>query len=198
MKRIIVLALALWLGSGLTVRASDFGGKLSAAAVTLTKNKVVYDPAYFRIAYPGGDVPANKGVCTDVVIRAYRQLGIDLQQLVHEDMSRHFAVYPKLWGLSRPDPNIDHRRVPNLACFFSRYGQVKAVTNNGADYKPGDMVTWTLSGGRPHIGVVSPFKSVDGQRYQLVHNIGRGQVLEDCLLAYTITGHYAYDGRRKP
>lgn len=149
-----------------------------------------YDPAYRRIAYPNGDVPMTTGVCTDVVIRAYRHAGVDLQRLVHEDMKRNFAAYPKNWGLRRPDPNIDHRRVPNLATFFRRHGKSLAVTRKGADYKPGDIVTWRLSAGVPHIGVVSDVRR--GNRYLVVHNIGAGTQLEDVLFAYTITGHYKY------
>lgn len=151
-----------------------------------------YDPAYRRIAYPNGDVPRETGVCTDVVIRAYRHAGVDLQVLVHEDMKSSFSAYPKNWGLRRPDTNIDHRRVPNLATFFRRKGTSLPVTRKGADYRPGDVVTWRLSSGVPHIGVVSDEKVFLTDRHRVVHNIGSGAQIEDVLFAYTLTGHYRY------
>ena len=166
--------------------------KLSDAAISITKNKVVYDPAYFRIAYPNGDVPADKGVCTDVVIRAYRKLDTDLQKEVHEDMKANFKLYPKNWGMKTTDRNIDHRRVYNLMVFFKRKGTVKPMTKNAEDYKPGDIVCWNLSGGMSHIGLVINKKSADGKRYLIVHNIGAGQVVEDVLFAWKIIGHYTY------
>jgi uncharacterized protein YijF (DUF1287 family) len=144
------------------------------------------------MAYPNGDVPPNKGVCTDVVIRAYRKLRIDLQKEVHEDMVANFNVYPKIWGLKSTDKNIDHRRVPNLMTFFTRYGTTKKKTTNPADYQPGDIVCWNLGGSITHIGIVSNKKSADKQRFMMIHNIGAGQVLEDCLFSYTIIGHYQY------
>ena len=159
----------------------------------MTYQKVTYDPTYRVIAYPNGDVPADKGVCTDVVIRAYRKLGIDLQKEVHEDMKLNFDKYPKNWGLSCPDKNIDHRRVPNLMTFFTRHGTVKKITDNPQDYQPGDIVCWNLGGGITHIGIVTRKKSTDGKRYLLVHNIGGGQVIEDCLFNYRIIGHYQYE-----
>ena len=170
----------------------DFGNKLSDAALLLTNQKVEYDPQYFSISYPNGDVPAGKGVCTDVVIRAYRKLGIDLQKEVHEDMKANFGLYPKNWGLKTTDKNIDHRRVPNLMKFFSRFGTVKRITANPDDYKPGDIVAWNLTGAVTHIGIVVNKKSPDGKRYMIVHNIGMGQVMDDVLFAYTIIGHYSY------
>lgn len=171
---------------------NDFASKLSDAAITLTKQTVEYDPQYFSIPYPNGDVPAGKGVCTDVVIRAYRKVGIDLQKEVHEDMKANFSLYPKNWGLKTTDRNIDHRRVPNLMKYFSRFGTVKPITNNVSDYKPGDIVAWNLTASVTHIGIVINKKSPDGQRYMIVHNIGQGQVMEDVLFAYTIIGHFAY------
>ena len=173
---------------------ASFALKLSAAALSLTRNKVEYDPAYFSIKYPNGDVPADKGVCTDVVIRAYRKLGIDLQKTVHEDMAAHFNIYPKIWGLKKTDTNIDHRRVPNLMMFFSRHGKIKPITQNGVDYQPGDIVTWNLEGNLTHIGIVANKLSDDKRRYLIVHNIGRGQELSDCLFEFVIKGHYSYEG----
>ena len=170
----------------------NFTSNLSNAAIALTKNKVVYDPAYFILKYPNGDVPADKGVCTDVVIRAYQKLGIDLQKEVHEDMVKNFSKYPKSWGLKRADSNIDHRRVPNLQVFFSRFGKVKPISNDAKDYVPGDIVTWNLPKNLTHIGIVVNKKSPDGKRFMIVHNIGAGQVLQDCLFDWTITGHYQY------
>lgn len=164
---------------------------LASAAVTLTKDDVTYDPSYFSIDYPMGDVPANKGVCTDVVIRAYRKLGIDLQQLVHEDMKVNFSVYPKNWGLTKPDPNIDHRRVPNLRKFFEREGASLPVTENAGDYQPGDVVTWELGNGLVHIGIVIDQKSLGGTPL-IAHNMGAGQVKENMLFRFKITGHYRY------
>jgi uncharacterized protein YijF (DUF1287 family) len=149
-----------------------------------------YDPSYRRIPYPNGDVPRETGVCTDVVIRAYRHAGIDLQVLVHRDMRANFGAYPRNWGLRRPDPNIDHRRVPNLATFFRRRGGALPVTRRGSDYKPGDIVTWRLSSGVPHIGLVSDVRY--GDRHLVVHNIGAGTQIEDVLFAYEVTGHYRW------
>ncbi|WP_209389574.1 DUF1287 domain-containing protein [Chryseobacterium sp. RR2-3-20] len=171
---------------------NPFAHKLSTAALALTKDKVTYDPSYITINYPNGDVAADKGVCTDVIIRAYRKLGIDLQKEVHEDMKKNFSLYPKKFGLKRPDTNIDHRRVPNLMVFFSRFGISKSTETKPELYVPGDIVTWLLPGNLTHIGIVVNKKSADGKRYLIVHNIGGGQVLEDCLFKFTITGHYQY------
>ncbi|UNY99840.1 DUF1287 domain-containing protein [Zhouia spongiae] len=165
---------------------------LSDCALELTRQKVTYDPSYFSIDYPNGDVPSDKGVCTDVIIRAYRKLGVDLQKLVHEDMKANFRSYPKNWGLKTTDKNIDHRRVPNLMTFFRRQGAEKEITQNPNDYIPGDIVAWNLEKGLTHIGIVVNKKSKDGKRNMIVHNIGAGQVLEDCLLEYKIIGHYRY------
>jgi uncharacterized protein len=166
--------------------------QLSDAALNLTKDKVQYDGSYFSISYPNGDVPAHKGVCTDVVIRAYRKFGIDLQRLVHEDMTANFAIYPKNWGLKRTDKNIDHRRVPNLQTFFRRKGTTKSISLNPQDYAAGDIVTWDLGKGLTHIGIVTHKKSSDGLRPLIVHNIGNGQELSDCLFSFKITGHCAF------
>jgi len=170
-----------------------FFDKLADSTLTLTKQNVQYDPSYFRIAYPNGDVPINKGVCTDVVIRAYRKLGIDLQKEVHEDMKSNFSKYPKNWGLQQPDKNIDHRRVPNLMTFFERRGTTKTLSQNSQDYLPGDIVCWNLGGAITHIGIVVKKTSTDGKRYLIVHNIGAGQVLEDCLFKFKIIGHYRFE-----
>ncbi len=176
------------------IEAQNVTGQLtlSDVALQLTKQKVTYDPSYFSIDYPNGDVPSDKGVCTDVVIRAYRKLGIDLQKEVHQDMKAHFNLYPKMWGLKTTDKNIDHRRVPNLMTYFKRQGAEKPITKNSNDYKPGDVVCWNLGGAITHIGIVVNKKSSDGKRYLIVHNIGGGQVLEDCLFNFKIIGHYRF------
>ena len=166
--------------------------KLNDAAIGLTNQKVVYDPSYFKITYPNGDVPADKGVCTDVVIRAYRKLGIDLQRLVHEDMEKNFNLYPNKWGLRKTDTNIDHRRVHNLMVFFARKGVKKRISDQAADYLPGDIVCWDLNGKQSHIGLVINKKSADGKRYLIVHNIANGQEIADCLFSWKIIGHYQY------
>ena len=149
-----------------------------------------YDGSYVRLAYPGGDVPADRGVCTDVVIRALRANGLDLQREVHEDMRRNFAAYPRLWGLSRPDRNIDHRRVPNLETWLKRAGHGLPATQVASDYRPGDLVSWRLPGGLPHIGLVSDRKAPGSDRYLVVHNIGSGTRVEDVLLAWPPVGHF--------
>lgn len=171
---------------------ATFSDRLADSSLALTKQAVQYDPAYVILKYPNGDVAPNKGVCTDVVIRAYRKLGIDLQKEVHEDMKLNFELYPKNWGLLKPDKNIDHRRVPNLMKFFSRKGTTKPITKNSKDYIPGDIVCWNLGGHVTHIGIVVKKKSVDGKRHLIAHNIGAGQVLEDCLFSFKIIGHYSY------
>jgi len=166
--------------------------ELSDFAFELTKQKVTYDPSYFSIDYPNGDVPSDKGVCTDVIIRAYRKIGIDLQKNVHEDMKANFSAYPKIWGLKVTDKNIDHRRVPNLMTYFKRKGAEKPISDKAKDYLPGDIVCWNLGGATTHIGIVVDKKSKDRKRNLIVHNIGGGQVLADCLFDYKIIGHYRY------
>lgn len=163
---------------------------LVAAARAQVGETLIYDPAYQSIAYPMGDVPRERGVCSDVVIRAFRDLGIDLQREVHRDMARHFAAYPKIWGLAGPDANIDHRRVPNLATWFARNGYALPVSDDAAAYEAGDVVAWVLGSGRPHIGIVSDRRSGDGMRPLVIHNIGRGAEEEDVLLDWRITGHF--------
>jgi hypothetical protein len=149
-----------------------------------------YDPAYVRLRYPGGDVPADRGVCTDVVIRALRtSLNMDLQRLVHEDMARAFAQYPQNWGLKKPDPNIDHRRVPNLQTYFVRQGYALDVSRRPEDYRPGDVVTCMLGGNLPHIMIVSDQRTSDGIPL-VIHNIGSGTMEEPRLFSYQLTGHY--------
>ena len=159
---------------------------------SLIDRSIRYDPSYAVIGYPNGDVPANRGVCTDVVIRAYRKIGIDLQKEVHEDMKANFDKYPKKWGLNAPDTNIDHRRVPNLMTFFSRHGKVLKITNNPKDYQPGEIVCWDLGGGILHIGIVANTDT------KIIHNIGYGQVLEDCLFNWKVIGHYSYSKKTIP
>lgn len=170
---------------------TTFATKLCHAALDRTAQTVRYDGAYVRIPYPGGDVPADTGVCTDEVIRSYRTLGHDLQKLVHEDMKRNFSAYPKNWGLPKPDTNIDHRRVPNLQTFFKRKGAALPVTQNPADYQPGDLITCTVAGKLPHIALVVPAPD-GGTTPWIVHNIGSGPQLEDRLFEFPLTGHYRW------
>ena len=173
---------------------NPFGNQLALAAMQIIDPTIAYVPSYVSIPYPNGDVDPKTGVCTDVIIRAYRKLGVDLQKEIHEDMKANFGLYPnkKRWGLKTTDKNIDHRRVPNQEKFFERKGQKLAVTKNGADYIPGDIVVWLVGNKLDHIGIVSNQKSTDGKRFLVVHNIGGGQVLEDCLFNYKVTGHYRY------
>lgn len=177
-----------------TAAQLEFLQRLSAAAIERTHHVVRYDPSYVRISYPGGDVPSGTGVCTDEVIRTYRTLGIDLQKEVHEDMLRNFAAYPdkSMWSLAHPDPNIDHRRVPNLIVFFKRKGESLPITAQAEDYSPGDLVTWDLGGNVPHIGIVVDHRSPQNRRYMVVHNIGQGPKMEDVLFDWKITGHFRY------
>lgn len=171
---------------------STFEEKLSNAAISIIDENVVYTPDYVSLKYPNGDVPAKTGVCSDVVIRAYRKLGIDLQKEVHEDMKANFSKYPTKWGLKKTDTNIDHRRVPNLEVFFERKGKKLEVSNNPNNYKTGEIVTWMINGKLPHIGIVTHKKSSDGKRPLLVHNVGGGQIAEDCLFSWEIIGHFKY------
>ena len=172
-----------------------FASKLSNAALGRLRSNVTYNGSYVKIGYPWGDVPANIGVCTDVVIRSYRKLGIDLQSQVHQDMVAAFSAYPniKKWGLTKPDPNIDHRRVYNLRKFFTRRGAALPITRNPSDYRPGDLVTWMVGPGLPHIGVVVDKPSrADPRRKMIVHNIANGPQMEDVLFRFPISGHYRY------
>jgi uncharacterized protein YijF (DUF1287 family) len=178
------------------LRRREFLQHLIAAAIERTHHVVRYDPAYVRISYPGGDVPADTGVCTDEIIRSYRSVGVDLQKEVHEDMVRNFDLYPRRWRwlLSRPDPNIDHRRVPNLMVFFGRKGESLPLSGRADDYEPGDLVTWDLGGGVPHVGVIVDQKSAKSGRYMIVHNIGQGPRMKDIMFNWKVTGHYRYFG----
>jgi uncharacterized protein len=188
-RRLVVLALC-WFACA--VASADDAAALVEAARARTRVHEVYDGAYRSIPYPNGDVPADRGVCTDLVIRAYRALGIDLQERVHEDMRAHFGEYPKNWGLRRPDSNIDHRRVPNLQVYFARAGASLAADRDVAGYAAGDLVTWMLPGNLPHIGIVSDRRVAGTARPLILHNIGAGPVEDDILFAYPITGHYRY------
>jgi len=167
-----------------------FTRKLVAAAVDRAKVRVRYVADYVRIPYPGGDVPAGTGVCTDEIIRIYRKVGVDLQKEVHEDMARDFAAYPR--RLSRPDPNIDHRRVPNIMAFFARRGEALPITGDPADYLPGDVVAWDLQAG--HVGMVVEQRDPSGQRRLIFHNVGQGPRIEDALFEWKVIGHYRYYG----
>ena len=179
---------------GDAISRSDFLRQLVAAAIERTHHSVRYVSEYVRIRYPGGDVPPDTGVCTDEIIRSYRAVGVDLQKEVHEDMVQNFAAYPNRWGRTRPDSNIDHRRVPNLMVFFERKGDRLPVTARAEDYAPGDLVTWDLGRGVLHIGIVVDQKSGSSGRSMIVHNIGEGPQMEDVLFSWKIIGHYRYFG----
>jgi len=180
-----------------TADRTKFISKLVKAAEYRATQLVVYNGAYKKIAYPNGDVHKNIGVCTDVIIRSYRQIGIDLQVEVHQDMRKKFTAYPskRIWNLTKPDTNIDHRRVPNLRAYFKRHGKSVKISQNSADYKAGDLVTWILPGNLPHIGIVINKKSKKNNRPLIVHNIGLGPKIEDMIFDYKITGHYRYYGK---
>lgn len=178
----------------------EFLDKLVAAAIERTNHAVRYDPGYVRIPYPGGDVPADAGVCSDEIIRAYRSVGVDLQKEVHEDIVKDWDAYPHKtkWKQKHPDTSIDHRRVPNLMVFFERKGESLPISMRAEDYSPGDIVTWDLGGDVPHIGMVVNVKSAESGRLMIVHNIGAGPKMEDVLLSWKITGHYRYYGPSAP
>jgi uncharacterized protein YijF (DUF1287 family) len=166
--------------------------QLVNAAVDQPHFTTSYDASYVSIDYPGGDVPLDRGACTDVLIRAFRKAGVDLQKEVHEDMKANFGAYPKKWGLSATDSNIDHRRVQNLMTFFERKGKSVGVSTDSATYNPGDVVTWDLGNGQTHTGMVTNLWSTEAKRYLIVHNIGAGAQIEDVLFAWRVTGHYRY------
>ena len=162
-------------------------GAIAQAGVTTG-----YDPSYVALEYPGGDVPEKTGVCSDVVVRAFRKAGIDLQKEVHEDMRAARAEYPTKWGAIAPDPNIDHRRVLNLMAYFKRQGKSLPISSSAGDYQPGDIVAWELSSGVDHIGIVTNMQSNSDDRFLIVHNIGAGTRIEDVMFAWTIKGHYRF------
>jgi len=194
-----IFAAVLVGGQGATVSPNDrqdFMQRLVAAAIERTHHTVRYDPSYVGIPYPGGDVPADTGVCTDEIVRAYRAVGVDLQKEVHEDMKRNFSAYPRIGSrpATRPDANIDHRRVPILMAFFTRKGDVLEISSHAEDYAPGDLVAWDLGGNVPHIGIVVDQKGAASGRYMVVHNIGEGPKMEDVLFDWKIIGHYRYCG----
>lgn len=192
-KQAIFLALWLVAAGARTAAAepapAEIRRSIARAAAGQVGVTVRYDPAYVRLAYPNGDVPRDRGVCTDVVVRALRAVGIDLQSEVHKDMKKNFGAYPRSWGLRSPDPNIDHRRVPNLMRYFERRG--KSLPREGA-YEPGDVVAWRLSNGLHHIGVVAEDQVPGTRRPYVVHNIGYGAQKEDVLFAFVILGHYRW------
>lgn len=167
-------------------------GKLLASAEQQTEFTKIYDPAYVKIKYPNGDVPYERGVCADVIVRAFRAGDLDLQQALHEDMTAHFSEYPKLWGLKQPDPNIDHRRVANLMVYFKRQNKSLPITATASDYLPGDVVAWRFDDGRLHIGLVSDIKMPNSEQYYMIHNVGAGARIEDVLFYWKIVGHYRY------
>jgi uncharacterized protein YijF (DUF1287 family) len=175
-----------------TISASDIGARIALAAEDQVGVTTIYDPQYVRLAYPNGDVPLERGVCTDVIVRAFRAIGVDLQARVHEDMLKNFSVYPKDWGLTAPDSNIDHRRVQNLAKYFERMGKQIREINADDSFKPGDVVAWQLSGWMQHIGIVALDRVPGTQRYYMIHNIGAGTQKEDVLRSFTLIGRYRW------
>lgn len=193
--KVVGRAVLVWLCLALPVWAQSIQPEqLISAARNQVGVTLGYDPVYRQLDYPGGDVPLATGVCTDVLIRALRAQGLDLQQAVHEDMRAHFPAYPQNWGLKRPDRNIDHRRVPNLMTWFKRQGLAQPISQQAADYRPGDIVTWDLGNGLTHIGIVSDRSTAQGVPL-ILHNIGRGTQEEDILFAFKVTGHYRFASR---
>jgi uncharacterized protein YijF (DUF1287 family) len=191
MSKFVIIFLLL----SAAINASEFNKDIVASLIERTTHNIRYDGSYIPISYPNGDVPTNIGVCTDVIIRAYRKLGTDLQRLVHEDMAANFLLYPskRIWGLNTTDKNIDHRRVPNLKTFFKRHGVTLKNSRNKADYSVGDIITWMLPGNLPHIGIVIDRVSPITGNPMIVHNIGRGPKIDDMIFDYKITGHYRYE-----
>ncbi|RVU83911.1 DUF1287 domain-containing protein [Leucothrix sargassi] len=194
LPRAILLAAGLLATSQAAVANNYFGHLLANAADERTKHRVTYNGQYQPIGFPWGDVPNNIGVCSDVVIRAYRKLGIDLQHLVNHDISLNFHAYPSYsqWRLSKPDPNIDHRRVLNLQVFFARAGQSLPISYEPSAYRPGDLVTWNIRPGLPHIGIVSDKVAADGVTPLIIHNIDKGPEYSDTIFNMEITGHFRY------
>jgi uncharacterized protein YijF (DUF1287 family) len=189
--RIALIASAFTIASAIASPPNTTTTTLAAAARAQIGVTTKYDPAYRKLDYPNGDVPLDTGVCSDVVVRALRTAAkLDLQKLVHEDMAANFAAYPKKWNLTKPDPNIDHRRVWNLMCYFKRQNYDQPITKKSEDYLAGDIVSWDLNGkGLTHIGIVSDKKSASGAPL-ILHNIGRGAEESDILFSYEILGHY--------
>jgi uncharacterized protein len=194
-RRHLLKAFGAWAATCAIARAVtpvNRAGLLVSAGLSQVGRTLAYDPGYSPIAYPGGDVPLARGVCTDVIIRAYRAaLGIDLQKRVHEDMAAQFDRYPQNWGLRSPDSNIDHRRVPNLRRFFERQG-AELAGRMPVHFTPGDIVTFKLPGNLDHVGLVSSNPAQQAQHFLVIHNIGRGAQEEDILTQFAITGHYRY------
>lgn len=189
---LILISIFVSLASGTDTLAMDSTQTIIANALWQTRITRTYDPSYYAIPYPNGDIPFERGVCCDVIVRAFRGVGIDLQERIHLDMQKNFASYPAKWGLRKPDSNIDHRRVPNIATYLRRQGKSIEITHNGKDYLPGDIVTWKLPGGLDHIGLVTDVPVEGSDRYGVVHNIGMGTKLEDILFQFEITGHFRY------
>ncbi len=195
LSSLILVVMFHLLGAAVTFAAEFEPAQLILNARSQIGVTVRYDPSYRQLEYPNGDVPIAGGVCTDVVIRSLRGQKLDLQQLLHEDMRKHFADYPKNWGLKRADANIDHRRVPNLQRYFTRQGwalKLPTAPKHRAidEFQPGDLVTWMLPGNLPHIGIVSDQTTLFSGRYLVLHNVGRGTQEEDALEAWPQTGHF--------
>jgi uncharacterized protein YijF (DUF1287 family) len=193
MKKIILILVV----SLLTVNM--FGQfKIAVEAERLVNPNIIYDSSYVKIPYPNGDIPANRGCCTDLIIRVLYVIGFNLQEMVHEDMVANFDIYPQIYGMKSPDTNIDHRRVPNLMKYFERKIANLPITDNPKDYEPGDIIAWDLGNGNLHMGIVSHTNSKENKdRYMIVHNICCGQVMEDRLFEWKIIGHYNYSYWRK-
>jgi uncharacterized protein YijF (DUF1287 family) len=187
MQSLVCLCVAFILLSN--YQSEDIHLKIAQAAFEQVGVTTIYAPGYIRLRYPGGDIPREQGVCTDVIIRAFREIGIDLQKEVHEDMAKHFKEYPKFWNMKTPDLNIDHRRVPNLMKFFKRRWKALQLDS---EYKPGDIVAWQLDAGLFHIGIISKEIVPGKKRYYMIHNIGAGAQKEDVLFEYKIIGHYRW------
>jgi uncharacterized protein YijF (DUF1287 family) len=202
---LVIVIAGLAIGCGRQVDTAQSAPALKVSAVNSTPSKQVvdaaveqtrytrgYDPSYVRLDYPNGDVPIETGVCSDVIVRAFRRIGVDLQKEIHEDMKRNFSAYPKSWGLARPDSNIDHRRVPNLMTYFKRQGKEVAITARQEDYLPADIVAWRLNNGLLHIGIVTDIPVGGASRYKIAHNIGAGAQVEDVLFSWQVIGHYRF------
>lgn len=202
-----ILARPIWIKNRIYVSPSSTTGleliknpktsaeKIVNGAKIQAIDRVRYDAAYLTIPYPNGDVPKDQGACTDVVVRALRSAGYDLQKLIHEDMSAHFSLYPQKWGMRGPDSNIDHRRVPNHITFMKRFGRSLPLATEGEaakTWKAGDLVYWTLTpSSLTHCGVISNERNAHGIPL-VIHNIGPTARQEDCLNSWRIIGHFRY------